>query len=134
MAGVSPDVGAVQLAHRAFVGLCRVGGSHDFAPFGYCVFALQGQQDHRTFGHEGDQFVEEAFALVDGVEALRLGERQVLAAQGQDFDAALSMRAMILPVLPAATASGLMMANMRSCLRELEIEGVLDAGRGLYQM
>jgi hypothetical protein len=26
---------------------------------------------------------------VDGVEAFRLGERQVLAAQGQDFEAAL---------------------------------------------
>ncbi|MCY1295907.1 hypothetical protein D9M70_452700 [compost metagenome] len=59
----------MNLADGAFVSVCRVGGAHDFAVLGDCVFAFENLNDGRAGGHELDQFAEERTFLVNGVEA-----------------------------------------------------------------
>src|ERR1039458_875761 len=87
MRRVAPDARAVQLPHRARVGLFGVRSPHHFAPPRHGVFPLQRQQYHRRFAHEGHQFLVKALAFVHRVEALGLGPRQVLPTHRPDPEA-----------------------------------------------
>ncbi len=60
---------------------------HHFAPLGNGVLPLERHENHRAFGHEGDQLFEEGLAAVDGVETLGLRARQLLHPHGEDAEA-----------------------------------------------
>ena len=68
------------------------------------------------FGHELHQAAEKRPLLVNGVKTLRLRLGEARHAQPDNLETGLWIMARISPACPAATASGLMMENVRSTL------------------
>ncbi len=105
--GVLPDAGGVELAHRAFRSLCRVGGPDQLAEIVYGVVFLQDGGHDGARGHEFDQFPVEGARAVHGVELTGLLGAHARVFHGADPKAGLVNHLEDVANMPVAHGVGL---------------------------
>ncbi len=85
--GVAVDAGCEIGADGSCGSFRWVGGAHDLAVAGDCIFAFENHDENRAGDHEVDEFFKEGAFFVDGVESFRLIFAQVEHFRGDDAKA-----------------------------------------------
>ena len=114
MRAIELYAGTKLLANRTGCGFGGIGGTHGVAPLRDGAFALENHYHGFSGAHKFRQLAEKWAGAMNGVEALRFGFSEPQRLDGDNLKLRRVNAARISPVSARPTASGLMIARVRS--------------------